>query len=107
MGYSVLYSTLHPNHFLLIGAKEKMITGLKLELRRRREEAKDEWKAEARKCLEEQGRRSSSILYIQITSFCHIQTASTVRISRLIRAHYPTNNKNKVIIFKTLRLPEL
>ena len=31
-----LNSILHPNHFLLIGAKEKLITGLKLELRRMR-----------------------------------------------------------------------
>ena len=64
MGYLALCSTLHPNHFLLIGAREKMITGLKLELRRRREKAKgeEEWRAEARKCLEEQGGRNLSIL---------------------------------------------
>jgi len=48
--------TLHPNHFLLIGAKEKMIMGLKLELRRMRNGGREKEKArsEARVCLEEQ-----------------------------------------------------
>ena len=62
MGYPALYSTLHPNHFLLIGAKEKMITGLKLELRRMqgsgekaaRQKTDAELRTEARLCLEEQ-----------------------------------------------------
>ena len=51
------HSILHPNHFLLIGAKEKLITGLKLELRRMRggggrDEA--ELRTKARLSLEEQ-----------------------------------------------------
>ena len=52
--------TLHPNHFLLIGTKEKMIMGLKLELRRMRNGGREKEKArsEARVCLEEQGRHS-------------------------------------------------